>query len=54
MSFFPILDRAEFRPQLHPYAKMAYGLLFAIPKVVCLRYCSVEVLILFIWMLRLS
>ncbi len=35
--FLPILDRAEFRPQLHPYAKMAYGLLFAIPKVIRLR-----------------
>ena len=33
MSFYLILDRADFRSQLHPYAKMACGLLLAIPKV---------------------
>ncbi len=33
MSFYLMLDRADFRSQLHPYAKMAFGLLFAIPKV---------------------
>ncbi|KAH9000384.1 hypothetical protein EDB92DRAFT_497310 [Lactarius akahatsu] len=32
MSFLLILHKIEVRPQLHPYAKMAYGLLFAIPK----------------------
>ncbi len=46
MSFEPILDRAEFRPQLHPYAKMAYGLLFAIPKVIRFRYRRIEILML--------
>ncbi len=46
MSFLPIFDRAEFRSQLHPYAKMAYGLLFAIPKVICLRYCRMEIFML--------
>ena len=35
----PMLDRADFRSQLHPYAKMACGLLLAIPKV---RYCRKE------------
>ncbi|KAH9016720.1 hypothetical protein EDB84DRAFT_712601 [Lactarius hengduanensis] len=30
--FLPILDQAGFCLQLHPYAKMAYSLLFAIPK----------------------
>ncbi len=33
MSFYLVLDRADFRSQLHPYAKMACGLLLAIPKV---------------------
>jgi len=33
MSFYLMLDRANFRSQLHPYAKMACGLLLAIPKV---------------------
>src|SRR6266702_279384 len=33
MSFYLILDRADFRSQLHPYAKMACGVLLAIPKV---------------------
>src|SRR6266702_4566954 len=33
MSFYLMLDRADFRSQLHPYAKMACSLLFAIPKV---------------------
>src|SRR6266702_1448280 len=32
-SFCLMLDRADFRSQLHPYAKMACGLLLAIPKV---------------------
>ena len=50
---FPIFYQSEFRPQLHPYAKMAYGLLFAIPKVICLRYCQIQML-MFIWILRLS
>ena len=36
----------EFHPQLSPYAKMAHGLLFAIPKVACLRYCHIEILML--------
>lgn len=30
---WPILDRAEFRSQLHPFAKMAYSVLSVIPKV---------------------
>ena len=33
MSFYLMLDLADFRSQLHPYAKMACGLLLAIPKV---------------------
>src|SRR6266702_1977268 len=33
MSFYLMLDRADFRSQLHPYAKMACGLILAIPKV---------------------
>ncbi|SRR6266702_1586072 len=33
MSFYLMLDRADFRSQLHPYVKMACGLLLAIPKV---------------------
>ncbi len=33
MSFYLMLGRADFRSQLHPYAKMACGLLLAIPKV---------------------
>jgi hypothetical protein len=33
MSFFLILGWIKFRPQLHPFAQMAYSLLFAIPKV---------------------
>src|SRR6266702_47895 len=33
MPFYLMLDRADFRSQLHPYARMAYGLLLAIPKV---------------------
>src|SRR6266702_2789864 len=33
MSIYLMLDRANFRSQLHPYAKMACGLLLAIPKV---------------------
>ncbi len=33
MSFYLMLNRADFRSQLHPYAKMACSLLFAIPKV---------------------
>ncbi len=32
--------------QLHPYANIAYSLFFAIPKVICLRYCRMEMLIL--------
>ena len=50
MSFLPILDNAEFCSQLHPYAKMAYGLIFVIPKVICLGYRRVEIL-MFIWLL---
>ncbi|KAH9055551.1 hypothetical protein EDB87DRAFT_1834137 [Lactarius vividus] len=30
--FLPILDRGDFRPQLHQIAKMAHGLLIVIPK----------------------
>ncbi len=33
MSFYLMLDRADFCSQLHPYAKIACGLLLAIPKV---------------------
>ena len=37
---------AELLPQLHPYARMAYSLLFAIPKVTRLCYCGIEILML--------
>ncbi len=33
ISFLLRVDRAEFRPQLHPFAKMAYGMVSAIPEV---------------------
>ena len=32
-TILPLLDRADFRSQLHPFAKMAYGLVSAIPEV---------------------
>ena len=41
-----ILYLPECRPQLSPYAKMAHGLLFAIPKVIRLRYRRSDILIL--------
>ncbi|KAH9074778.1 hypothetical protein EDB83DRAFT_2549485 [Lactarius deliciosus] len=31
-----VMDAVSSLAELHPYAKMAYGLLFAIPKVICL------------------
>ena len=43
---FVILDLPECRAQLSLYAKMAYGLLFAIPKVIRLRYRRSDILIL--------
>ena len=41
-----ILYLPECRPQLSPYAKMAHGLLFAIPKVIRLRYRRSDILTL--------
>ncbi|KAH9025280.1 hypothetical protein EDB85DRAFT_233138 [Lactarius pseudohatsudake] len=38
-----VMDTVSPVAELHPYAKMAYGLLFAIPKVICLRYCWPEI-----------
>ncbi len=35
--------------QLHPHAKMAYNLLFVIPKVICLRYCRMGILVLYLF-----
>ncbi|KAH8993437.1 hypothetical protein EDB92DRAFT_404671 [Lactarius akahatsu] len=39
-----VMDTVSPVAELHPYAKMAYGLLFAIPKVICLRNCWIEIL----------
>ena len=33
ISISPLLDRADFRSQLHPFAKMAHDLVSAIPEV---------------------
>ena len=46
---FPIVGGFERCPQLSPYAKMAYGLLFAIPKVsrTHVRYARGEIFMLF-------
>ncbi|KAH9025322.1 hypothetical protein EDB85DRAFT_1893948 [Lactarius pseudohatsudake] len=33
-----VIDTVSPVAELHPYAKMAYNLLFAVPKVICLRY----------------
>ncbi len=33
ISFLLLFDRADFRSQLHPFAKMAYSLVSAIPEV---------------------
>ncbi len=35
ISIWPLLDWANFHSQLHPFAKIAYGLVSAIPKVRC-------------------
>ncbi len=45
VSFFFYQSLTEPGFQLHPCAKIAYGLLFAIPKVIYLRYCWMEILI---------
>ncbi|KAH9029897.1 hypothetical protein EDB84DRAFT_222829 [Lactarius hengduanensis] len=41
-----VMDTVSSVAELHPYAKMAYGLLFAIPKVICLRCRQMDMLIL--------
>src|SRR6266702_1463256 len=51
MSCYLMLDRAGFPSQLHPYAKMACGLLLAIPKVRQLRRWKGNADVMLIWML---
>ncbi|KAH9026691.1 hypothetical protein EDB83DRAFT_1924031 [Lactarius deliciosus] len=45
-----VMDTVSPVAELHPYAKMAFSLLFAIPKVICLGNCRIEIL-MFIWVL---